>query len=147
MNESIQTCFGDDHPVYHDASFIRKKVFVEEQRISITKERDGMDSAAHHFVAYCNGKPIACARMIVAEDEAKIGRIAVLPAYRNKGVASRICQGCIAFSQEQGIAMLYLYAQTYTAKLYKNLGFIHIGEIFYVENIPHIRMEKTISNV
>ena len=62
-----------------DASTIRTRVFVEEQRIPADMEWDEADGAALHAVAYNRlGQPVATGRLLQAGPGiAKIGRMAV----------------------------------------------------------------------
>ena len=91
MDEVVKVCFGNNNSVFDDAFSVRKKVFVEEQGIPIENEYDDFDSTAYHFVLYVNTTPIACARVNIEHERAKICRIAVISAYRGNGIASRLC--------------------------------------------------------
>ena len=66
-----------------DAQFIRQQVFIQEQNIAPEDEWDAQAVIALHFVLYAENQPIATARLL---DNNSIGRVAVLKAYRGKGI-------------------------------------------------------------
>jgi len=67
---------------------IRTQVFIEEQKVPIDLEWDGLDETAQHFLAVNDAnEPVACARLL---NNGSIGRIAVLKAWRGQGVGSSL---------------------------------------------------------
>ena len=75
-----------------DAIFaLRTEVFVVEQHVDATIERDHRDKDATYIVATIDGKVVGCARLFW-EDGAHIGRLAVKKEYRHQGVGRAICQ-------------------------------------------------------
>lgn len=144
MDIVTKFCQNDNDEIYTDAFYIRVKVFVEEQGISLESERDEFDSTAYHFVSYFNSIPIACARMNIKNNEARICRVAVLKPFRCKGIASKLCAQCMAIARQNKVVFVYLNAQVYVSSLYEKIGFSCVGNIFLEENIPHIRMVQTL---
>ena len=59
---------------------LRRVVFIEEQNVDETLEVDGRDGDALHLLARLDGVPVGCARVLIAGDTAKIGRVCVLRA-------------------------------------------------------------------
>lgn len=142
MNCSLLTYYGTDNSVYRDAYAIRLSVFSDEQGISKENERDEFDDTAYHCVIYVDKQPVACGRLNISNESAKICRIAVMKTFRENGYATQICNHCISFAQQNGAKYIYLHSQTYIADLYEMLGFTCEGKVFLEENIPHIRMVK-----
>ncbi|MFZ9782330.1 MAG: GNAT family N-acetyltransferase, partial [Bacilli bacterium] len=67
-------------------SYLRYKVFIEEQGIAVDEEFDGSDMHSVSFLFFLDHVPIATMRYF--KDEQGIihpGRIAVLKAYRGQG--------------------------------------------------------------
>jgi predicted GNAT family N-acyltransferase len=77
---------------------IRKKVFCEEQNISIDIEFDNLDHLCEHFLIYKKNKAIATARVRKKSDLMfKIERVAVLLEYRKLKVGSLLINEIINY--------------------------------------------------
>jgi len=120
---------------------IRREVFVKEQKVPEDIELDEYDEIAEHVVAYRDGRPVGCGRIILKGDCAKIGRVAVLPGERNKGAGKRICEELIRIGKEKGVTRFVLDAQVRAAGFYKKLGFSVTSDVFIEAGIEHVRME------
>jgi len=142
MDFLLKTEFGKDNSVFLDAYSIRLKVFCEEQGIPIENEIDSLDDLAYHCVIYIEGKPVACGRMLIEDNAAKLCRIAVLKIHRKKGYATCLSRHLISIAQQNELEYVYLHAQTYISELYEKMGFISEGAVFLEEHIPHIKMTK-----
>ena len=57
---------------------IRAEVFVREQNVDTIIEMDEKDDSAIHVLALINNQPAGCLRILLSEDKAIIGRVAVL---------------------------------------------------------------------
>lgn len=142
MGFLLSTNIGINNSVFQDAYQIRLKVFVEEQGIPQDNELDDFDNSAYHCVIYNNEIPIACGRMNIINDGAKICRIAVMKDSRRRGHATDLCRHFLLLAQELGANYVYLHAQKYIANLYRKMGFVSEGDNFMEEGIPHVRMKK-----
>jgi len=120
---------------------IRRKVFIEEQGVSEALEWDNKDEGAEHFIVYEQGTPIACARML---DQCKIGRMAVLPAYRNQGIGSQILDHIKRHASQKRYTKLELDAQCHAFQFYRNNEFTACSTPFDDANMPHIKMEHRV---
>ncbi len=123
---------------------IRQIVFIDEQHVSPEDEWDNMDDKAQHYLLYINNEVVACARLLLADTTGKIGRVAVLKAYRNQGIALQLMRYIINDARKQGIKLLTLDAQTYIISLYEKLGFNVCSEEFSDAGIPHKSMQLQI---
>lgn len=118
---------------------IRSKVFIDEQGVAREIEWDGQDDAAHHFLAINEaGQSLGCARLLPS---GQIGRMAVLPHYRNSGIGFRLLQLAVEEAARVGFATLFLNAQTHAEPFYRKAGFVPVGGEFLEAGIPHQRME------
>jgi predicted GNAT family N-acyltransferase len=118
---------------------IRLAVFVEEQGVPKELELDEEDQLAWHAVAEHNGLTLGTARL---QQDGKIGRMAVLQAYRRQGVASAMLHALLNYGQQQGIEQFYLHAQMGASGFYEHLGFKTNGPIFNEAGIAHQLMVK-----
>ena len=72
---------------------VRTRVFIEEQQVPEALEWDGEDAQALHLLARdATGRAIGTARILLHDDVAHIGRMAVLPAWRAQGVGRALLQ-------------------------------------------------------
>lgn len=128
-----------------DIQTVRQAVFQIEQGVEATLDFDGLDQDAQHVVVFENESPIGTARIRYLNQQlAKIERVAVLSAYRNKGIGSYIMRAAIDFLDQQGIPEIKIHAQSNTVPFYEKLGFQAQGEAFYEANILHIEMRRTL---
>ena len=71
----------------------------------------------------------------------RIERLAVLKNERSQGIGKFITMYVIKEAKKfKNFLELILHSQIQVSNFYKKLGFIKKGEIFFEENIPHIKM-------
>lgn len=117
---------------------VRRAVFIEEQLISEADEIDGIDHEFHHVLcsAVDDDQPLGCARIA---ESGKIGRVAIIKAFRGKGLGIELMQFCIDAVLGWGKTP-YLDAQVEVIPFYERVGFLASGDVFLDANIPHRRM-------
>lgn len=119
---------------------IRTDVFVDEQGVPPELECDGRDADAMHFLATDDvGNPVGVARLLA---DGQIGRIAVLPAFRRRGIGRRLLDLALDAARARGDGRVWLHAQIDAQDLYLQAGFRIVGERFMEAGIPHIAMER-----
>ncbi len=124
---------------------VRRRVFIEEQAIPEAEEWDGLDSEARHFIALNGAEVIGTARVrLLAPPQAKIERMAVLPAYRRQGVGSGLLAGLLADLGQRGVKQAVLHAQYYATPFYRANGFSEVGDIFWEAGIKHVKMTRDV---
>lgn len=130
----------------HDAEHlgaIRRTVFIDEQHVPEALEWDADDAGSVHLLATgADGSPIGCARLL---PDGHIGRMAVLPAWRGRGVGRALLAAAIHLARAQGHATLRLSAQTHAAGFYADAGFAAVGAPYEEAGIPHIAMQKCLN--
>ncbi|WAL62402.1 GNAT family N-acetyltransferase [Thermocoleostomius sinensis] len=125
--------------------FVRQAVFQQEQQIDPALDFDGLDELAQHVVAYNNTDPIGTARIRPLNDRsAKLERVAVLSAYRGRGVGKALTEAAIEFLRQQKFVEIRLNAQLHSKLFYQKLGFEPRGEEFEEAGIPHIQMWRAL---
>ncbi len=130
------------HTLCEDAMKIRQEVFVEEQKFK--DEFDEIDNDCTTLVGYDDAKPVACARAFYDESDQKykVGRFAVLKAYRGTGLGLEMLKATCEVIKRQGGQEVWLHSQLQATGFYEKLGFKQTGEIGYEEYCPHIWMVK-----
>lgn len=121
---------------------IRRRVFVEEQRVDEREEYDEFESVSQHYIALYNDIAVGVARWRRTPNGIKLERFAVLPEYRSKGVGSRLVKKVLE-DLPQNISYVYLHAQLTAIGLYRKFGFKEEGEQFSEANILHYKMVLT----
>jgi predicted GNAT family N-acyltransferase len=142
MNDEFTVVITTWAESYVPLTHIRTRVFVLEQNVPPEEEVDALDAHCVHALAYApDGQPVACGRLLA---DGRIGRMAVLAAWRGKGVGGVILEALIDEARERGLTRTYLHAQTHAIAFYERHGFVAHGGEFLDANIPHREMEKMI---
>lgn len=135
---------------------IRERVFIEEQSIVESIERDGLDEIAWHLVAWEGDGAVGTARIVPLDEErrpvspakagtakiAKIGRMAVLPRKRRLGIGRRLLDAALDLARRRGLRRAELSAQEYVVRFYERAGFRPDGDRYVEAGIPHRRMSR-----
>lgn len=124
----------------HLAAPVRRRVFIEEQGIPVELEWDDLDPASRHIVAVAElDAPIGTVRLTPT---AHIGRMAVLPAWRHRGIGKQLLQTVLEEAAAAGMSSVALSAQVPVIGFYEKLEFEPYGEIFQDVGIPHRMMRR-----
>ena len=122
---------------------VRARVFVREQQIPAEDELDEADETAIHAVAVHRETIVGTGRAVLGSDaSARIGRMAVLKGYRNRGIGGRVLEFLENSARSRGSRLSILHAQKYVQGFYARRGYEAHGEIFLEVDIPHIEMRK-----
>lgn len=117
---------------------LRYTVFVQEQGVPETRERDGLDGDCWHVLARDDtGHAIGCGRLTPAH---KISRMAVQQAWRGHGVGMALLRELIGRARSEGWPEVALDAQISALGFYEREGFIPYGEAFEDAGLPHRAM-------
>ncbi len=117
---------------------VREPVFVTEQGVPLAMEWDDDDIIAYHLLALDQKqRPIATARLL---GNGQIGRMAVLPEWRNLGIGTALLISLLEHAESLGLQTLFLHAQTGAQSFYANAGFIPVGKPFIEAGIEHQKM-------
>ncbi len=129
-----------------EAGDIRRRVFVEEQKIPAELEWDAADRDCLHALARNRlGLPLATGRLLEhVPGVAKIGRMAVLPAVRGGGFGRAVLDALMAAAKARGDREVLLHAQTSAAPFYLRAGFMTRGAEFDEAGIAHVEMVRSL---
>lgn len=124
-------------------SQIRRAVFIEEQGVPEELEWDADDAGAIHLLAVdTDDMPIGCARLLT---DGHIGRMAVLQAWRGKGVGRALLQQALETARAEGHTTVRLSAQSHAVAFYARHGFIAEGDEYFEAGIPHLAMKISLN--
>ena len=124
---------------------LRERVFVHEQGVPVEEELDGRDDEALHLVAFdpADGEQvIGTLRLLFDGGVVKIGRVAVAPSWRRRGVATLMLNEALAEARRRGSARARLAAQTDAVAVYEGVGFAVESAVFEEAGIPHVWMGR-----
>ena len=125
-----------------DARRVREQVFINEQKVPVALEWDANDAVSRHVVAYdTTGVAVGTGRLL---PDGHIGRMAVLPEWRGKGVGRALLERLLESAQIAGQQHLVLHAQTQAEEFYRRLGFAQTGAPFMEAGIPHVLMQRSL---
>lgn len=127
-----------------DAAYIRKNVFIDEQ--GFRNEFDDIDKDAYHAVLFTDDNiPAACGRLFTSDGMTYIiGRVAVMKAYRKKGLGEKVVTALENKARELGGTETELSAQLRAKGFYEKLGYSSFGEKYLDEYCPHVSMKKVL---
>ena len=127
--------WANDLPDLRD---IREQVFIVEQNVPSIAEWDDIDGQSLHVIARDGeGRPIGTGRL---NPQHTIGRVAVIAAWRGRGVGVELMGALLAAARERGIPRVELHAQTHATGFYERLGFVAFGEEYMECDIAHRSM-------
>lgn len=157
-----------------DLHAVRHAVFVIEQGVPATLERDTADPHCLHVLARdAAGVPIGAARLVppfvavngcvgapgdahpaggtpphASAAEAplpRVGRMAVLPAWRGRGVGEAMLSALEDLARQRGWTRLALHAQASAIRFYARLGYLPEGPRFREAGIEHQAMQRSLA--
>jgi predicted GNAT family N-acyltransferase len=131
---------------------IREVVFIEEQSVPPEFEHDELDERAFHVLAMADGHAVGTGRLIDRQENppsetgkwGRVGRMAVLAAYRHTGVGVGILTRLEEEARAKGLAGIVLHAQLHARGFYEKVGYTAFGPTFDEVGVAHVAMLKKI---
>ena len=124
---------------------VRRQVFVREQGISEDLVFDRHDKEALHMVVKDGQRVIGSARVrLLADNQAKLERMAVLKRYRRKGIGREMLLFLNAVLKDRQVQQVIIHAQLEVVPFYKSCGFDEFGLPFREAGLKHIEMRKQV---
>ncbi|MQG73881.1 MAG: GNAT family N-acetyltransferase [SAR202 cluster bacterium] len=125
---------------------LRALVFVCEQGVPKDLEIDEFDVDAIHIVGCSDTQVIATGRLVLdTAVTGRIGRMAVLAAYRRSGIGTLILRALEKQAVSRGLKTIILNAQFQVVDFYVSNGYVQTGSPFIEAGIKHIQMTKQLS--
>jgi predicted GNAT family N-acyltransferase len=124
---------------------LRYRVFCREQGVSLEADQDGLDAEALHLVAVDGERLVGTCRLLFGDGVARLGRMAVEPDARGRGIGAALLDEAERESRAAGVDRIRLHAQIAARSLYERGGFEQVGAVFLEEDIPHLTMEKVLA--
>jgi predicted GNAT family N-acyltransferase len=125
-----------------DAYAVRRNVFIVEQQVPESIERDELDKTAEHVVAYVDGVAAGAGRLVLEGTVGRVGRMAVRAPARGRGIGAGVLAQLEEIARERGCASVELHAQLTAQDFYARNGYLPVGSIFREAEIAHVAMFK-----
>ncbi len=122
---------------------IRVTVFMNEQ--GFTDEFDAKDKIAMHAVMFDGEMPVATCRFWQGDDGWHVGRLAVIQAFRGRGLGQAMLDVSEAHVRSVGGHSVTLHAQVRAKEFYEKCGYRAFGEVDYDEGVEHVYMKKDLN--
>ncbi len=126
---------------------LRSEVFIVEQNC-VYQDIDNKDKDAYHLLLFKDNTLVAYTRIFkpgLYFSLASIGRVVVKKGERKYGYGKDIMSASIKYLHKKcNVDKIHISAQTYLIKFYNSLGFIVQGEEYLEDDIPHIKMIKSV---
>ncbi len=128
---------------WRELTEIRRRVFIEEQKVPVELELDEHDFTARHWLAWYGAEPVGTVRLL---DDGHIGRLAVAASYRERGIGQALLHRALEGALEMGLEQVELAAQEHAIAFYRKEGFKPVGGLFMDAGIPHQTMQRVLRN-
>ena len=129
------------------ALYIRTKVFIKEQNISVEDEYDVDESNFTSFVLFKENKPIGTIRYSYTPKTrtALLGRLAILKSERGNSYGRLLIHYLEAIlKRKYGNLTIAIHGQAQLKTYYEKEGYITSGDLFIEAGIPHYNFSKEI---
>lgn len=123
---------------------LRTAVFVREQSVPEDEEWDGLDADCAHVLAEHPAEGVIGTGRL--HPSGKIGRMAVLAAWRGHGVGAAILRLLLEEARRRGLDAVYLHGQVPVLGFYARFGFVAEGAEFDEAGIPHRLMRLQLAD-
>ena len=139
-----------DESELFQALAIREVVFIEEQHVPETVERDAEDARAYHVLAFADGHAIGTGRLVVLSSAPRgetgkwgqIGRMAVLQSHRKNGVGNLLLVELEDEARRRGLTGVLVHSQLYALGFYERHGYRPVGAVFQEAGVDHVEAHK-----
>ncbi len=135
---------------FHAALAIREVVFIEEQSVPESIERDAEDARAFHVLAWDGPHAVGTGRLVGLPNPpdgesgrwGQIGRMAVFTANRGRRIGAKILGVLENEARQTGMNGVKVHAQMHTVEFYRKMGYRVVGEEFEEAGMPHVEARK-----
>ena len=127
------------------AQSLRRRVFAGEQGVELA-ERDRFEGRVIQVVAFSpDERLVGTCRLLVTSGVARLSWLAVEEELRGEGAGATILAEAERLAREAGAARVRLHARLAALTLYERAGYLPRGEVFVMEGIDHLTMEKELA--
>ncbi len=124
---------------------LRRAIFIDEQNVPEADEIDDLDDVALHLLAFDGDVAVGTARLLIAGEVGKIGRVCVSKSHRGTRLGAALINASMdILRQQDGVQTAKLGAQIHALGFYEKLGFQAYGPEYLDGGIPHRDMTRAL---
>lgn len=151
MTETVNIeIVGHGTPLYNKTVKLRYLVLRWPLGLNFTKEELMAEKDQIHFAALDKGRGrvSGCVLLEPKDPETfRLRQMAVDPTMRGKGIGSALLKAAEDWAQEKNFSRIVLHARRDAAGFYERSGYEAFGEPFIEVTVPHLGMEKHLTNM
>lgn len=129
------------------AYYVRIQGMAKQHHITLKEEFDEHDGPDTKYIVILDEEfPVATCRIYEADRiNAAIGRVVVLPEYRNQGLGRLVIKEAEVWIKEQGYKKIILESRDIAVGFYEKLGYkADFTKIIYGDTFTCVYMEKVL---
>ena len=129
------------------AYYVRIQGMAKQHGITLRQEFDAHDTPETKYIVLTDeGFPVATCRFYpIDRQSAMLGRVVVLPAYRGKGLGTRVISEAEDWLRELGFLRAVLESRDVAVGFYEKLGYtVTDRRVIRGDTFDCIRMEKAL---
>jgi predicted GNAT family N-acyltransferase len=140
-----QITFGS--PEYDKEIALRTKILREPLGLTYTGQQLAEEISEQHFGAYSGDKLIACLLLKQIDPETvQMRQVAVAAEHQKRGVGKMLAVYAESIARENKYSKMILHAREVVSEFYLKLGYETVGATYLEVGIPHITMEKMLTD-
>lgn len=127
------------------AYYVRIQAMAKQYHITLREEFDEHDGPDTDYIVLLDEEfPVATCRIYeLDQDSVMVGRVVVLPEYRNQGLGSRVLREAESWIRERGYRKIVLESRDVAVGFYEKAGYAVVSdEMIHGGTFRCIRMEK-----
>ena len=117
---------------------IRQKVLWPDRNLGHSMVPE--DDQGLHFGAYAEDNLTCVASVFIANNEARLRKFAILPAYQLRGIGTQILHHIIEQMVSRNVSKLWCDARKSAIDFYARFGFTKEGDLFFKHGVPYVKM-------
>ena len=126
-----------------EIAMLRTAVFVVEQNCPY-QEIDATDEYALHTWLQEEEDIVGYTRIMDNKESVSFGRVLINPNYRKRGLGNVLLGKMLdVISEKYPDRPIIISAQAHLKDFYGGFGFEKISEVYFEDDIPHIKMKKS----
>ncbi len=144
MEVQIADCNSD---LYKKSLLLRDQELRKPLGLDLTSVDTSSDVNHIHFVAV-EDKEVVGIVVLVPNYHPKVGKLrqmATAEKVRGQRIGVALVQKLEEYALANGMNKIELHARDYAKGFYSKLGYIITSDVFYEVEIPHYKMEKSLS--
>lgn len=129
---------------------VRIQGMNRQHKISLREEFDEHDADGnYHIVLLDEGYPVATCRFYeIEKNTVSLGRVVVLPEYREKGLGTRVITEAERWAKDLGYFRVEINSRLETTEFYKKLGYVQNGsEVIMSGVFECVKMKKNLCRI